>query len=124
MQESDVNESQPIDESTTGIENQDSDFTHRRQSMDDFIKKILAEAREEQKKSKVGIPESRDGQRPTDLDSSTSACEATDSNHISKNTKLTHFIIKYTLYNYYKSWMKNTRLSAFSHTRDGRRREH
>ncbi|ESO07347.1 hypothetical protein HELRODRAFT_191151 [Helobdella robusta] len=34
----------------TDLENEDSDFTYRRKSMDDFIKKILAEAREEKEK--------------------------------------------------------------------------
>lgn len=41
------------------IENEDSDFTYRRKSMDEFIKKILAEAREENLKLKDDTEKAR-----------------------------------------------------------------
>lgn len=48
----------PTDESTTGtkpdLENEESEFTYRRKSMDEFIKRILAEAKEERLKQKHG----------------------------------------------------------------------
>jgi len=42
------------------VEDENSEFTYRRQSMDDFIKKILAEAREERQKLKGDIGEDGD----------------------------------------------------------------
>jgi hypothetical protein len=39
-------------------ENEESDYTYRRKSMDDFIKRILAEAREEQQKKLNAVPSS------------------------------------------------------------------
>lgn len=42
-------------ENTKELVNEDSEFTYRRKSMDDFIKRILAEAREEKLKQQKGV---------------------------------------------------------------------
>jgi hypothetical protein len=61
-------------EDSKSRENEESDYTYRRKSMDDFIKRILAEAREEQQKKLNAMPSSNG-------DNSSSAVPAAETNN-------------------------------------------